>query len=81
MAVWNRAQRRIEMHLESRRDQRVRVGDSTVTFGTGERIWTESSYKYEPIEIVAMGADAGFAPTEQWIDEEARFALTLFAAT
>jgi dimethylhistidine N-methyltransferase len=81
VAVWNRAQRRIEMHLESRRDQRVRVGDSTVTFGTGERIWTESSYKYEPIEIVAMGADAGFAPTEQWIDEEARFALTLFAAT
>jgi dimethylhistidine N-methyltransferase len=81
VAVWNRAQRRIEMHLESRRDQRVRVGDSTVTIGTGERIWTESSYKYEPIEIVAMGADAGFAPTEQWIDEEARFALTLFAAT
>ncbi len=81
VAVWNHAQRRVEMHLESQRDQRVRVGDRTVTFTTGERIWTESSYKYEPIEIVAMGADAGFAPTEQWIDEEARFALTLFAAT
>jgi dimethylhistidine N-methyltransferase len=80
VAVWNRAQRRVEMHLESRRDQRVRVGDSTVTFTAGERIWTESSYKYEPIEIVAMGADAGLAVTEQWIDEEARFALTLFAA-
>jgi dimethylhistidine N-methyltransferase len=80
VAVWNRPHRRVEMHLESRRDQRVRVGDSTVTFAEGERIWTESSYKYEPIEIVAMGADAGLAVTEQWIDEEARFALTLFAA-
>jgi dimethylhistidine N-methyltransferase len=76
-AVWNEAERRVEMHLESLADQQVRIGDWTVAFARGERIWTESSYKYEPAEIVEMGGEAGFAMTEQWIDERARFALTL----
>ena len=82
VAVWNPSHHRVEMHLESRADQRVRIGaiDLTVDFARGERIWTESSYKYEPDHITAMGRDAGFATTEQWIDEEARFALTLLTA-
>ena len=81
-AVWNAAQSRVEMHLESRRDQRVTIarGGLSVHFAKGERIWTESSYKYEPAQIDAMGLDAGFITTEQWIDESARFALTLFTA-
>ena len=49
-------------------------------FARGERIWTESSYKYEPSRIDEMGLAAGFVTTEQWIDEEARFALTFFTA-
>jgi L-histidine N-alpha-methyltransferase len=52
-----------------------------VTFAAGERIWTESSYKYEPDQIERMGADTGFGMRDQWIEEDARFALTLFAAT
>jgi len=80
VAIWNRAARRVEMHLESRRDQRVRVADWTVAFAEGERIWTESSYKYEPEEIDAMGARAGFSVRDQWIDTGAGFALTLFRA-
>ena len=77
VAVWNAGARRVEMHLESLSEQRVRIGDSTVTFAKGERIWTESSYKYEPDDIVAMGAAAGFTTAEQWVDESAGFALTL----
>ncbi len=80
VAVWNEAARRVEMHLESLRDQTVRVQDWTVAFARGERIWTESSYKYQPDDIVGMGARAGFETAEQWIDERSRFALTLFAA-
>ena len=82
VAVWNPAHSRVEMHLESRRDQRVTIARAglSVRFAKGERIWTESSYKYEPSQIDAMGLDAGFVTTEQWIDEEARFALTLFTA-
>jgi L-histidine Nalpha-methyltransferase len=79
VAVWNAAHRRIEMHLESLAGQRVRVAGADVTFAAGERIWTESSYKYEPAEVDEMGRAAGFATAERWIDHDARFALTLFA--
>ena len=51
-----------------------------MTFAPGERIWTESSYKYEPDQIETLGADTGFAMRGQWIEEDARFALSLFAA-
>jgi L-histidine Nalpha-methyltransferase len=77
VALWNPRARRVEMHLESLRDQHVRIQDWGVTFAGGERIWTESSYKYEPQQIVEMGQRAGFATAEQWIDEDARFALNL----
>ena len=81
-AVWNGEERRIEMHLVSRANQRVRINatGTTVTFKCGERIWTESSYKYEPDGIVEMGAEAGFAARDQWVDREAGFALTLLGA-
>jgi uncharacterized SAM-dependent methyltransferase len=81
-AVWNGDERRIEMHLVSRVNQRVRINatGTTVTFKCGERIWTESSYKYEPDGIVEMGAEAGFAARDQWVDREAGFALTLLGA-
>jgi L-histidine N-alpha-methyltransferase len=90
VAVWNPAHHRIEMHLESRVDQRVTIAQAhstgsgqaglSVQFAAGERIWTESSYKYEPSQIEEMGLEAGFVAREQWIDDEARFALTLFSA-
>jgi L-histidine N-alpha-methyltransferase len=82
VVVWNAEQHRVEMHLESLVDQSVTIAasDSTVFFARGERIWTESSYKYEPAEIDQMGFEAGFETREQWIDTDARFALTLFTA-
>lgn len=79
-AVWNPREQRIEMHLVSRiaQEVQVRAADVTARFEAGEHIWTESSYKYEPEQIVDMSAAAGFALREQWIDAKARFALTLF---
>jgi uncharacterized SAM-dependent methyltransferase len=68
------------MHLESLRAQTASVDGTPVTFAAGERIWTESSYKYEPGQIVELCAQAGFAMAEQWIDEGSRFALTLLTA-
>jgi dimethylhistidine N-methyltransferase len=81
-AIWNSQERRIEMHLVSHIDQEVTIGASnaSVHFSRGETIWTESSYKYEPDGVVEMGAEAGFATADQWIDEGARFALTLLSA-
>ena len=82
VAVWNPVHHRVEMHLESLADQRVTIARPglSVPFSRGERIWTESSYKYEPAQIDEMGRQAGFVTSEQWIDDEARFALTLFTA-
>ena len=77
---WNAAASRIEVHLVSRADQLVciRGAGCCTRIDEGERIWTESSYKYEPEDIVEMGARAGFHTSEQWIEDESRFALTLF---
>jgi L-histidine Nalpha-methyltransferase len=81
-AIWNHQERRIEMHLVSQIDQDIAIGASNIVvhFTRGEAIWTESSYKYQPDGIVEMGAEAGFATADQWIDEDARFALTLLSA-
>jgi len=80
-ACWNSRERRVEMHLLSVRRQEVHIAaaDLVLELELGESIWTESSYKYEPHEILAAGTAAGFAHGDQWIDERARFALTRFA--
>jgi dimethylhistidine N-methyltransferase len=78
-AAWNRAEQRIEMHLVSRAAQTAKIDAAglSVSFDRGEYIWTESSYKYEADQIERMGVDCAFALRDQWIDHDARFALSL----
>ena len=61
-AIWNAAHSRVEMHLVSRRTQRITIPDAALDFtiGEGESIWTESSYKYQPAGIVGALERAGF---------------------
>jgi dimethylhistidine N-methyltransferase len=79
-AIWNAAERRVEMHLVSRRRQDVEIAaaDFSVTFEPGEWIWTESSHKFVAEQVVAEGRAAGFDEAVQWVDAEAGFALTRF---
>jgi dimethylhistidine N-methyltransferase len=79
-AVWNPVERRVEMHLVSVRPQTVSIRRAgvDVEFDDGESIWTESSYKYEPAEIMELVSEAGFRSHAQWVEPDARFALTLF---
>lgn len=79
-ARWNAGESRIEMHLCSTRRQIAAIDGARieVRFDEGETIWTESSYKYTAEQVVEMGDRAGFGRSEQWVDPEARFALTLF---
>ena len=81
-AVWNGKASRIEMHLVSTRPQRVRVSAADLEFAMnqGDTIWTESSYKYRPDEVVAMLERNGFRSRAQWIEPTAQFALTLVDA-
>jgi dimethylhistidine N-methyltransferase len=60
VAVWNPAEARMEMHLRSTGDQRVRIGDRAVDFLAGETIHTESSRKYEEASVRAMAEAAGW---------------------
>lgn len=79
-AVWNAEHARVEMHLVSLREQTVKIprAETAVRFERSEYIWTESSYKYTPEEVIAVTEGAGFRCLEQWIEPDARFALTLF---
>jgi L-histidine Nalpha-methyltransferase len=81
-AVWNEDASRVEMHLVSAARQRVHIPAAAleITFDDGETIWTESSYKYTPDGIVTMLESAGFRRVEQFVDDDARFALTLVEA-
>ena len=82
-ALWNAAESRVEMHLVAERAHHVRIPGASleVTFEEGEAIWTESSYKYRPDQVVRMLERAGFRRVEQWIDDTHGFALTLVEAT
>jgi len=82
LAVWNRGEQRVEMHLVSRVAQTVAIGAAgiTVAFECGEYIWTESSYKYQPDQIERMAVETGFGVRDQWIDDDAKFALSLMTA-
>ncbi len=82
LARYDESERRIEMHLVSRRRQEVSIPGAgcRVSFRSGETIWTESSYKYRTEEIVQMAEGAGFRAESQWVDEEWPFAESLLIA-
>ena len=81
-ALWNPGKSRIEMHLASRRRQRVNISalDLKIDFETGETIHTENSYKYKPGQVEATLTFAGFTPVRTWTDRESRFAVCLARA-
>lgn len=78
-AVWNENMSRMEMHLESSIDQRVRFAalDWEIEFDAGETIHTENSYKFRPGDAGAMMAAAGFACAGTWTDERGWFEVCL----
>jgi L-histidine N-alpha-methyltransferase len=80
LAIYNSESDRIEMHLESRREQTVSISavDLKIEFAQGERIHTENSYKYEAERLIEMGRRAGFALRKSWRDSETYFSSNLF---
>jgi dimethylhistidine N-methyltransferase len=82
-AVWNATQSRIEMHLESRIQQRAKISalDFAAEFTAGETIHTENSYKYRPGLAESMLKAVGFALAGSWTDERGWSEVTLGRAT
>jgi dimethylhistidine N-methyltransferase len=85
-AIWNAAESRIEMHLESLTEQAVHLPASAegpalkLHFAQGETIHTENSYKFTPASIEAILTPAGFAPTRRFEDPNHLFAVTIAQA-
>jgi L-histidine N-alpha-methyltransferase len=81
-ARWNAVERRMEMHLRSKRRQSVQIPAAAlrIMLDEDETIWTESSHKYNAEEIPGMAARAGFRCDGQWIDKEWPFAQNLLTA-
>lgn len=79
VALWNRAESRIEMHLESQVGQKVQIADLNieVTFEQGERIHAQSSVKYDFAMVDRLLLGAGFTREQTWQDRDRMFAVHL----
>jgi L-histidine Nalpha-methyltransferase len=79
VAVWNRSLSRIEMHLESRTAQTVWIKDlgRAFRFSRGERIHTESSYKFSDSAIAAILRKSGLRMERTWTDSKGWFSEVL----
>jgi len=78
----NHDARSVEMHLRSKRPQKVniRAAQAIVEFRQDETIWTESSHKYSLDDVCEMARTAGFRCEVQWVDEQWPFAENLLVA-
>ena len=78
-AVWNPADSRVEMHLESLRNQQVRVAGVAYDFRVGETIHTENSCKFTLDGFAALAGAAGWTLTRSWVSEQPAFAVVLLS--
>lgn len=79
VAIWNPADSRMEINLESLRPQVVDLGllNRRIRFANGERIHTENSYKYTMPMVREMLENSGFSLNATWFDHRSWFALHL----
>ena len=66
---------RVEIHIVSLADQRVRIAGHDFAFAAGEPIQTEHSYKYAVDEFQDLARRAGFEPGEVYLDEARLFSV------
>jgi len=80
MAIYNPEKGRIEMHLRSRRAQRVPIvnTEQAISFRKDETIHTENSYKYTADEVCDLGYEGNLVLHRTWFDARRYFLLALF---
>jgi L-histidine Nalpha-methyltransferase len=78
-SFYNIHKHRIEMHLESKLDQEVRVGaiKKTFHFKKGETIHTENSYKYSQNSLSELVKNAGLEMIQSFTDRKKQYTLIL----
>lgn len=80
-AFFNGFHSRIEMHLVSKRRQRVSINGAAIDFNEGETIHTEYSYKYTRSSFAALARQSGWAPLASWTDTDEYFSVHALALT
>lgn len=80
-SIYNRDRHRIEMHLISRKAQRVRVLGHHFSFRPGESIHTENSYKYSFDRFTELAQAAGWQVKESWTDGGRMFSVHALTAS
>lgn len=82
-ALYDETLGRIEMHLVSKGEQRVRIDalDLGIAFAEGETIHTENSYKYDAATLRMLAERSGFTFQSTWTDARRWFADSLFVAS
>ena len=70
LARYDEGRQRVEMHLRSEIAQSVAIPGcaGTCVLARGETIWTESSYKFRPVDARQMMAAVGFRELDAWTD-------------
>jgi L-histidine Nalpha-methyltransferase len=78
-SFYNIHKHRIEMHLESKLDQQVRIGaiGKTFYFKKGETIHTENSYKYSLPRLNRLVKKAGLQVIRNFTDPNKQYTLIL----
>jgi dimethylhistidine N-methyltransferase len=79
-AFYNSERRRIEMHLASRKRQKVHVCGRLIEFRAGETIHTENSYKHTVESFGALARGSGWTPLAAWSDPQGYFSVQALAA-
>jgi dimethylhistidine N-methyltransferase len=74
-AFFNSERSRIEMHLASKKRQKVIVAGRSIEFRPGETIHTENSYKYTLASFSALARGSGWTPLSAWTDAGGNFSV------
>jgi len=74
-AFYNGEKGRIEMHLRSKKEQKVQISNRLFEFKKNETIHTENSYKYSIEEFQLLVQQCGFIPVKVWTDENETFSV------
>ena len=74
-AIYNKSKSRIEMHLISLKNQKVKVQNKNFYFKKGETIHTESSHKYSPKSFDQLAKKSGWKVKKIWTDLNRQFSI------
>lgn len=80
-ARWNETDSRIDTHIVSLVDQRVKVADQVFQFTEGEAMLVEHSCKYSHEHFAELAARAGLQVVACWLDPEQRFSVQALITT